>query len=252
MILRAVIVDDEDKARKSIISLISLLNIEVEVIGQADTVKSAYQTIKETKPELVFLDMQMPDGSGFSLLRKFTSINFKIIFITAFDEYAIEAFKFSAVDYLLKPINPNLLKKAINRVIKIKGTEDVNKSIQTLLQNVSAPLKNNKLVLKTSDSINIININDIIRCESDKGYTEFHLHGKSKILVSHVLKDFETLLYSKGFLRTHQSHIINPDYLESYIKRDGGYLLMTDGSSVPIAIRKRASIMEYLNTLNSF
>ncbi len=246
--MRALIIDDEPKARQNIANLISLLNIDIQIIGEAYNVSSAYEQIRNKKPDLIFLDIQMPDGSGFDLLKKFSMIDFKIIFITAYDQYAIKAFRHNAVDYLLKPINPEDFRDAINKLQQNSDKlQDMNK-IMELIQQLK-PVAGQKILLKTSEGVHLINTDEIIRCESDKGYTVFYLNDNRKILVSNVLKHYEESFSENKFLRPHQSHIVNIEYIASYIRSDGGYLVMKDGSTVPVSKRKREEILQKLESL---
>jgi len=247
--MRAVIIDDEPKARKNIINIINLINTDIQIVGEGEDIKSGVKVISEMKPDIVFLDIQMPGGSGFQLLDKFPIINFKVIFITAFDNFAIKAFKYSAIDYLLKPIDPQEFKKAMEKLNSIIQKEDYSLKIKTLLNNISDD-KNQKIVLKTSEGFHIIKIKDIIRCESDKGYTNFFLHDGKTILVSSIIKGYDEMLSEKGFLRTHQSHLINMDYIKSFIKSDGGYIVMQDGATVPVSKRRKEAILNMLNGMS--
>lgn len=246
--MNAVIIDDEAKARQNIINLLKLTNSNIFVVGEGFNVESGYNAIKNHHPDVVFLDIQMPDGSGFNLLKRFDNIDFQVIFITAFDQFAIDAFKYNAVDYLLKPINPEEFVGAIKRVEKRVNPQNNNQNLKNLLESL-LPNSDEKITLKTSEGMHLVNINDIIRCESDKGYTFFFLNSGKKILVSTVIKSFENTLIPRGFLRTHQSHLVNINFVESFIKADGGYLLLKDGSSVPVSKRKREEILSSLEKM---
>ena len=248
-IMRAVIIDDEPKARKNIIRIVSLIDSDIQIVGEAESVKTGYQAILRTKPDLVFLDIQMPDGTGFDLLDRLPNINFKVIFITAFDNFAIKAFKYSAVDYLLKPINPEEFKMAVDKMLQIYNKEDYNLKINTLLSNISTS-ENQKLVLKTSEGYYVITISNIIRLESDKGYTNFIFKDRKSILVSNIIKNYDEMFSDKGFLRTHQSHLININYIESFIRADGGYIVMKNGDTVPVSKRKKETIIQMLDKMS--
>jgi two-component system LytT family response regulator len=236
-----VVIDDETRAREAIIDILNLSNTDLQIVGQADSVESGYLVIKEKKPKLVLLDINLPDGSGFDILKKFEHIDFKIIFITAHEEYAVQAFKFSAVDYILKPIIAGELLAAIDRAFKEIIKEDTELKLGALLSNLD---KVKKIVLKTAESIHLINIKNIIRCESDVNYTHFYLDNGEKLLVSRTLKEFAELLEPTGFFRTHQSHLVNLDHVIRFDKMEGGHLVLADDSIVPVSSRKRETLFK--------
>jgi len=236
-----VVIDDETRARETIIDILKLSNTDLEIVGQADSVESGYLVIKEKNPKLVLLDINLADGSGFDILKKFEHIDFKIIFITAHEEYAVQAFKFSAVDYILKPIIAGELLSAIDRACKEIIKEDTELKLGALLSNLD---KVKKIVLKTAESIHLINIKNIIRCESDVNYTHFYLDNNEKLLVSRTLKEFAELLEPTGFFRTHQSHLVNLDHVIRFDKMEGGHLVMADDSIVPVSSRKRETLFK--------
>jgi two-component system LytT family response regulator len=248
--MRTIIIDDEEKARKTIYNYLSLYCKEVEIVAQADNVESGYKAIVENQPELVLLDINMPDGTGFDLLKKFEKINFKLIFITAYEEYAIKAFKFSALDYLLKPVNPQELIEAVEKARKLLDSENFELSYKAFLTNYGSKVKSDKkLVLKTSESIFMIDIKDIIRCEADGSYTTFYLVDGRKILVSKNLKEYEDILTEYNFFRPHHSHLVNLNYMLSFEKRDGGTIIMKDKSFVPVATRRKEDLLNMFENL---
>lgn len=247
---KAIIIDDELNARESISNLCKLTQSEIEIVGEAAGVKSGIQEINQMKPDLVFLDIQLEDGSGFDILEQLDRINFHIIFITAFNEYAIKAFKFAAIDYLLKPINPKEFKSAVDQFINLQEKEDIESKLTAYLSHIKeSAAEHKKIILKTAESIHLVKVQDIIRCEADKGYTEFFLRDAKKILVSKGLKEYDELLGDFGFIRTHQSHLINLDYISSFEKADGGYILMSDKSTVPVSSRKREYVFNIFENL---
>lgn len=244
--LKAIIIDDSIEARKALVTEIEDCCPEIELIGQAEGVVSGAKLIRTVNPDLVFLDIQMNDGSGFDLLELIGNINFKVIFTTASDEYAVKAFKYSAVDYLLKPIDPDELVSAVKKAER--GNQKENLSL--LMENAkhsNKPVR--KLALNTLDKLHIVNISDIVRCESDVNYTQFFFSNGNKLLVTKTLKDFEDLLSEHQFIRVHQSHLVNVNYIKEFVKGDGGYLVMTDKTSVPVSTRKRNTVVEMLNSL---
>lgn len=240
--MRAVVVDDIQKFRKNLIQDLADYCPDIEVVGEADGVISAAKKINNLKPDVVFLDIQINEGTAFDLLSVLGDVKFKIIFTTASDEFAIKAFKISAIDYLLKPIDIDELKCAVAK-LKI-GNED---NYELLQSNIKEEDKSNKrLALHSQDKIEIIEIGNIIRCESNVNYTQFFFKDGTKMLVTKTLKEYDKMLTEFGFYRVHQSHLINIDYLKEYVKIDGGYLKMKDGSSVPISTRKKSSVLKLL------
>jgi two-component system LytT family response regulator len=248
--MKTVIVDDELFARQSVEIIIKDAFPDIEIAGQADSVKSAVQLIKALKPELVFLDVDLPDGSGFDVLNLLKPVGFKIIFITAHQEYALKAIKFSAFDYILKPVSIVELTEAVNRVISENEHNNQQLKLDAFFnnfENIRTEVK--KIVLKTSESIHLINVPDIIRCEADNNYTTFYLANGERIIVSKGLKDYEDLLVNYGFFRVHQSHLINLKYLSRFDKREGGFVVMTDKTHVPVSQRKKQKLMEVFDGL---
>ncbi|MCD4747129.1 MAG: LytTR family DNA-binding domain-containing protein [Bacteroidales bacterium] len=235
-----VIIDDEPKARETIINILKLSKAGINIVGQAEDVSSGYDIIILKNPDLVLLDINLPDGTGFDLLKKFEKINFKVIFITAYEEHAIKAFKFNALDYILKPVTAGDLIQAVEKAGESIYKEETGIQLSALLSNLN---KIKKIVLKTAESIHLINVKDIIRCESDVNYTIFHLINDEKLMVSKTLKEYTELLESVGFFRTHQSHLVNLDHIVRYDKAEGGHLVMDDESIVPVSSRKKENLL---------
>ena len=209
------------------------------MVGEANSVTAGIREIREKSPELVLLDIKMDDGTGFDLLNHFENINFKIIFITAYQEYAIKAFEFSAVDYILKPVNPEKLAEAVKRAEHLHQRE-FNTQLGALRENLENPGKQNKnIILKNQESIFLFNVNDIIHCNSDGSYTIFETIDNQKIIVSKVLKDYDNLLSGSGFLRVHRSHLINLKHIKRFDKQDGGHVVMSNGSQIPVSTSGR-------------
>lgn len=243
--LKAVIIDDIELARQTLKKDLALYCPEVTVIGEADGVVSGARLLKTVKPNVLFLDIELKDGVGFDLLEILDDISFKIIFTTASDAHAIKAFRHAAVDYLLKPIDPDELKVAIE---KVKQGFSQNAQFSVLLENNKNKVTT-KIALHTHDKIHVVNISDIVRCEANVNYTEFNLVGSKKILVTKTLKDFEELLKEHHFYRVHQSHLINTKFIKEFIKTDGGHLMMNDGTTVPVSSRKRAEVLQLIENL---
>ena len=248
--IKVICIDDEAHAREAIIDLLKLSKTDIEIVAEADDVESGLLAIEKNNPDLVFLDIQLGDGTGFDLLKQLPRIYFKLIFITAYEEFALRAFKFSAIDYLLKPLNPDDFFSALNKAEILQEKETQHKHLEALLSHLgSNDKKRRKLVLRTAESIHLINIQDIIRCEASSGYTEFILKNGKTILVSKGLIEYDDLLSTCGFIRTHQSHLININFIESYEKTEGGYILMQDKTIVPVSNRKKESIIKLFDQL---
>jgi two-component system LytT family response regulator len=237
--LRTVIVDDEPDAVKFIESIIGEYCPNIEVVGKAHSAREGAQVITDTHPDLVFLDVQMPHGSGFDLLSSFQEKSFDVIFVTAFNHYAIQAIKFSAVDYILKPINISEFIEAVNKVEEKRASmEYKNLNYHALMENLKAP-RPTKLAIPTSEGIEYLNTVEIIRLEADRSYTWFYMTGNRKYLVSRNLKEYQELLNDMNFFRPHNSHLVNLEHVKKFIRHEGGYIEMTDNSSVPISRGKR-------------
>ncbi|HYG40676.1 MAG TPA: LytTR family DNA-binding domain-containing protein [Cytophagales bacterium] len=247
MKIRTVIIDDEQGARETLKKLIDLYCPGVQVVAEAEGVEEGLKTIKANDPDLVLLDIKMNDGTGFDLLKRIENPDFKIIFITAFDEFALSAIKFSALDYLLKPVEPEDLISSVHKAEQALEQNILNLKIKTLLHNIEK--ENKKLTVKTAECYHILAINEIIRCEADGNYTHFFLTNRRKISVSITLKEYEELLTQYQFFRLHHSHLINLHQVERFDKRNGGAIIMKDKSLVPVAVRKKERLIQLLENL---
>lgn len=245
MRVSAIIVEDEKDALRLLSNILKDNCPNVDIIANANTKEQAVELINKLDPQLVFLDIHLGNENAFSIFEQLKSINFKLIVTTAYEEFALEAFKFEALDYLLKPYAPSEVKKAVDRVLKLKN-EDHSKfdKLETLLQR---SLSSGKVSLPCADGINLFNAKDIIRLEADRTYCMIHLSNGSKKILSKSLKEIAELL-PKYFYRIHTSHLINLEKLKRYVKEDGGYAEMEDGSNIPIARRRK---MEFVNLLQS-
>lgn len=246
--LRTIIIDDETDAVDFISSIVGEYCPGLEVIGKAYNVIDGVQKINEKKPDLVFLDVEMPNGTGFDLLANFPEKDFEVIFITAFNHYAIKAIKFSAVDYILKPINITEFIEAVNKVTQ-KRTNNKNQgndSFRMLMENLRTTHPS-RLAIPTSDGMEYLNPKDIIRIEADRSYSWFYIIGNRKILVSKHLKEFQDLLSDRYFFRSHNSHLINLKFVRKYIRKEGGYIEMTDGSEIPISRSKKDLFLVHMS-----
>lgn len=243
--IRIAIVEDEDIIIETIKQIIHEYCPETEIVGTASEMQSAIGLLQHTKIDLALLDISISGGNIFDVLKQLENVTFKIIFITAHEEYALQAIKFSAFDYLLKPIDPLELIKSIHEATRIIEKENADIQLSTLMNNLVAsnPCAQT-LVLKTAESIHFVGIHEIIRCESDNSYTTFYLNSGKKIIVSKAIKEYDTLLSSSAFCRVHQSHLVNLNQIERYEKKDGGYLVMKDSSTVPVSYRKKETLLK--------
>jgi len=244
--MKTVIIDDEVKSRQTIINFISKYAPELEVVGEADGVESAINLIETIKPELVFLDIQMPDGTGFELLGRLNYNNFKLIFCTSFDQFAIKAFRYSALDYILKPIDPDIFRAAVKKIFSEKEHNSLKDKINVLDNNKTGFTR---MALHSAEGINLVKIKDVIRCESSVNYTKFIINKASSLLVTKTLKEYDELLSTHGFIRIHKSHLVNINFVKKYIKGDGGWVEMYDGSKIEVSRRKKETLMEILGNL---
>lgn len=248
--ISAIVVDDEMHARQSIKAIISSQLSNVEFVAEAANVANAVKSINEMKPQLLFLDIDLPDGNGFDILKQLNYHDFKVIFITAYQEFAIQAIKFSAFDYILKPINPVELVNSVSKCIAEQINNNYNERIETFYSNFNSQnTEQKRIVLKTADKIHVVDVKHIIRCQADNAYTTFYINTGQKITISKNLKSYAELLQPFGFLRTHQSHLINVNFIDFFNKHDGGYLVMSDKSEVPVSNQNRPILLEYLNSL---
>jgi two-component system LytT family response regulator len=245
--IHALIVDDEANNRENLRLALNDYCQNVKIIGEADSAITAFDLIQNTQPDLVFLDIAMPLGDGFQLLESLPAIDFDIIFVTAYNQYAIRAIKFCAIDYLLKPIDILELKQAVNRVLLKKEKKQENQKLKTLIANLTSSPQ--KIALPQSDHVEFVLVEDIIRCQGEKNYTWFYLKDGRKLLVSQTLKEYVELLEATHFFRVHQSHLINLQQISKYSRRDGGYIIMSDKSKIPVARNRKERLQEALNQI---
>jgi two-component system, LytTR family, response regulator len=239
---KAIIVEDEEPAVKMLTWLLTSYCPEVTIVATAGNAKDGITQIKSLKPDIVFLDIEMPMMNGFEMLSNFEGITpFKVIFTTAYDKYAIQAIKFSAIDYLMKPIDKDELMLSVE---KIKEYNNIKPEQVKLLNNIKSDLS--KIALSTLEGVEIIEIEKIMHCQSDSNYTYLFFADKSKKLFTKTLKSLEELLQGHNFMRIHQSHLINLKYLSKYIKGDGGDVVLSDGLMLPVARNKKQELTDYL------
>lgn len=244
--MRAIIIEDIEEVRQGLKLLISDSCPEIELVGEAGTVVTGAKLIKETKPDLVFLDIELPDGTGFDIL-DLTDVPVRVIFTTASDAYAIRAFKYAAIDYLQKPIAREDLLSAVTRAHKSGPVEAQQMGI--LKDTLASDIVPERIALHTMDRIHLINVADIIRCEADGNYTMFYIKNRAALLVAKTLKEYDKLLSGDTFMRVHQSHLVNVEEIREYVKTDGGYLIMNDGNDVAVSTRKRPDVLRRLDQI---
>lgn len=247
--ISTLIVDDEPGNRENIRRMMEKHCPHTHLLGECSSVQEAQVAVKQLKPDLILLDICLGDKTGFNLLEDLGNLSPEVIFITAYDEYAIQAIRFSALDYLLKPIDPQELICAVNKATKVITNKQQNLRMQNLLQNNYRFDKKKRLALSVADSIEFVEISDIIRCESDSNYTTFFFKEREKLIVSKTLKEYDELLTPYNFLRVHQSHLINLDEVKSFVKTDGGYIRMNDGTIISISRQRRTMVMEVLKLI---
>ncbi len=246
--MTAIIVEDMPEAVQLLMSDIHSYCRDIKVIGTASSVVNAAKLLRQQMPDIIFLDISLGDGTGFDLLEIFPDLKAHVIFITAHEEFALRAFRYSATDYLLKPIDADLLQKAVEKVKHQKYS--ISPSIEILRETISNPNHlPTRISLSTLEKIHIVTIADIIRCESDGNNTWFMLQGGEKVYVTKTLKYFEDILSHHQFVRVHQSHLVNFIYLQEFSKRDGGFLRLKNGHEIPVSVRKKPEIMLMLDRL---
>jgi two-component system LytT family response regulator len=239
MSIKALVVDDEENSRKALLNMLQYYWKDIDVIGQAENITGAYEMINEYNPDVVFLDIQMPGGNGFELLKKFKPIPFKVIFVTAYDHFALRAIKLSAVDYLLKPVSPKELIRSVGKLEKQMDVEDMfDKQIETLEDNMQSDRQVKKIILNTSTTMHVIKINEVIRCEADENYTRVITEDGKAVLVAKTLKDFDEMLSPFGFCRIHQSHLINLSHVITF-EKSVGIVILTTKERVPVSSRRK-------------
>lgn len=241
------IVEDDPQALEFGLSILNQ-DKEIQVVGNSDSIDKAVNDIKALKPDFIILDVFLTDGTGLDLLRRFPTIDFKIIFTTSFAKYAIDAFKFSAIDYLLKPYAPEELETALQKIKDNISGSELNLQLKTLIENWSQKELPKKIVLKDANAMHVVDIETILFIEADNYYSTFYLSDNSKIVVSKSLKLFDKKLECHGFFRAHQSYLVNLDFLSSFDK-SGSHIILKNKKTIPVAQSKRKKLMILLDSM---
>lgn len=245
--MKTLIIEDKEYIRKGLCNLLQLLDTEITVLGECESVKEAVVVANACKPELVFLDINLTDGTGFDFLEQTENLNFKVIFITAYEEHALRALKIGAIDYLLKPVDIDELQIALQKIAQLPLTQQKQ---QVKIAKQAWNNEDSKLVLSLHDSFQVIDLNELLFCESDKGYTTFYCNDNKKYMVSKTLKEFEERLSKANFTRPHQSFMVNLKFIDKYDK--SGVIYLKNGKKIPVSSRKKEQFLNtFLNWTNS-
>lgn len=243
---QTVIIDDDQLARRGLRRILEQNFHEIEIIGEADSVASGLLLINEFAPELVFLDIEMPDGTGFSLLEKINKVNFKVVFTTSYSDYAITAFKYSAFDYIVKPVLIENVRNTIERIKDIPVLKE-RQRLEALKRNmISTNSDDHTIALPETNGFSIVKVNEILRCEGERNYSRIYFKDGTTILVSRTLLDFDNLLVSHGFFRIHKSHLISLKNVNRYLKTDGGMVEMIDKTQLPVSPKFKDELLNRL------
>lgn len=246
--IKAIIIDDEPNSRNALYKMVQQYCTNVQLVDTADSIKTGIEAIQAHKPDLVFLDIEFPDQSGFDLLTQIENIDFDVIFTTGHEQYAIKAFKTVAIDYLMKPIDVEELENAVKKVSDKKSKGKQNSHFDVLIQNWKSQ-NDQQIALSSSEGFIFVKIKDIIYCKGDGAYTYFYIKSGEKITVSKNLKEFEDLLQDHSFFRTHKSYLINLNEMKKYMRGDGGYVIMSNGDSVDVSKRKKEAFLANLSKI---
>jgi two-component system LytT family response regulator len=246
--MKALIIDDRKEVSSMIQSALEDYCPQISEITQAHSVASGLTAIASGQPDVVFLDVELGDGTGMDLLKKLEDITFQIVFVTAHDKYALDAFQFAAVDFLLKPIDPTELIRSVHRAEKKLRQQDQLEQLKILNAHMEKRKDASKIVLKNNQAVFFFHLHEIIRCEADGAYTRFFIEDQPEVMVSQGLKTYETLLEPHRFFRTHNSHLVNLDKVRKFDKKEGGLLVMDNGDQVPVSVRRKEALLKALST----
>jgi two-component system LytT family response regulator len=245
--IRCIVIDDEKQSRNALISELDNYKDQVKIIAEADSMASAIEAINDFRPDLIFLDIHLGDGMGFSVLENTSWHKCKVVFVTAYDEYAIKAFKFNAIDYILKPVSEEEISRVIKRVANFEPLEEhiINRNFLSNYKN-TAP---KRIAISNSDGVHLVEINEVVRCEADGNYTKIYTTNNEVILTSKTLKEYDIMLVDFNFERVHNSHLVNMRHIKKYLNKDSGYLQMSDGSQIPVSQRKKSYVLSILDKI---
>jgi two-component system, LytTR family, response regulator len=245
--MKALVIDNEETVRMGLVEMIELFCPQIDEIETAVSVVTGVEHIQKYRPDILFLDVELDDGTGFDILSQLSSMPFQLIFTTAHNQYAIKAFQFSALDYLLKPINPELLRNSVQKAAQNVRNNDLQLQLQILMQQLAMSKEMyKKIVLKDSNSTYFVKLDDIIFCQAEGTYTKFYIKDSAPILISKNLKEYESLLEPLGFLRTHHSYLVNPEKIKTYEKKESGSLVVEGDHLIPVSKRKKDFILKIL------
>ena len=250
MKIKSILIDDESHNLENLNRLLEKNCPNINVVGVGSSADEGVELIKLYQPDLVFLDIQMPSKNGFEMLNAIAIKNFQVIFVTAYNQYALKAIKSCALDYLMKPVDIQELKNAVSKVSNIVLEKFENRKLKVLVDNLNAIDQPKKIALPTAEELFFVCIKDIIRCKGENNYTQFFLANGSNVLVSKTLKEWDDLLCQHQFIRTHQSHLVNSIHVKSYVKKDGGYILMNDDSIVSVSRHRKEETINKLASIN--
>jgi len=248
MKIKALLIDDEKTSRNVLRSYLQKYCPDVEILGEAENVTEAIAAIKTFAPQLIFLDVEMPQGNGFDLLEAVGEQPFETIFVTAFDQYAIQALNYSAAYYLLKPVSIDELIQAVDKVRSSIQSQQIKPHARVLLENFQVlNEQHKKLVLPLMEGFEVVKLEEIVSCEAHDNFTDFHFANRPKMMICRTLKFYEELLSQSGFLRVHKSHLVNLHHITKYHKGKGGEVIMSDGQHIAVSAQKKESLMSFFN-----
>lgn len=251
-VIKAVIIEDEINGLNNLKSLLAEHCEEVEIIGTAGSVEEGYKLLSNSriKPDVAFLDISLPDGLVFQLLNRLKPVSFDVIFVTAYEDYAIKACEYSSIGYVMKPIDPDTLVEAVERIHPDKQNE-IDKRLDIFQNYMNNPNAFTKMSISALDGIYFVNIKDVVRFEAEDNYTHIFLNGGEKITASKTIKAYEDMLVPFNFYRVHKRHVINLNFMRKFVKGDGGYLIMDDDIKIEVSRRRRPAFMEQMKRLQN-
>ncbi len=245
---KAVVIDDNPSMRDNNRNIVQKGFTEISLVGEASSVSEGIKLINREKPDLVLLDIELEGGTGFDILQQVNHSSFALIFITAFNDYAIKAIKFSALDYVLKPVDEDELVSAVHKALEQLSINRLETQVKVFMEHYEKSTQIKKVVLKTSTDLHIVNLHDITYCKSDNNYTKFYFKSESPITVSKGMKEYEKLFSDYGFIRPHNSFLVNLNYITKLDKTDGGFLIMQDNTEIPVSVRRKAKLLQIFDS----